>query len=133
MQLQRQESRKSKGKKYDKWVITIPPSTIKKINWKEGEELKIQPFKSGLIIFSASLKKGKKEITYKENKLRIQKYTPVERFLKIYNNLPLSERSEVVVIMNSESITWQIARNHISHNTDIGKKIIKALTKLKII
>lgn len=39
MKLQKQLSRKVKGKEYPKWVITIPPSHVKKLKWKEGIEL----------------------------------------------------------------------------------------------
>jgi len=40
MKLQRQLSRKVKDKEYPKWVVTIPPSHIKRLKWKEGTELK---------------------------------------------------------------------------------------------
>jgi bifunctional DNA-binding transcriptional regulator/antitoxin component of YhaV-PrlF toxin-antitoxin module len=39
MKLQKQLSRKVKGKEYPKWVVTIPPSEIDKLKWKEGQEL----------------------------------------------------------------------------------------------
>ena len=39
MKLQKQLSRKVKGKEYPKYVITIPPSEIEKLGWKEGIEL----------------------------------------------------------------------------------------------
>jgi AbrB family looped-hinge helix DNA binding protein len=41
MKLQKQLSRKVKDKEYMKWVITIPPSEIEKLNWEEGTELEI--------------------------------------------------------------------------------------------
>jgi hypothetical protein len=56
-----------------------------------------------------------------------------EGHLKIYNNLPLNERNEIVVVLNGEGITWHNARNYINHDTEIGKEILKKLTKLKII
>lgn len=39
MKLQKQLSRKVKNKKYPKWVVTIPPSEIEKLKWREGTEL----------------------------------------------------------------------------------------------
>jgi bifunctional DNA-binding transcriptional regulator/antitoxin component of YhaV-PrlF toxin-antitoxin module len=39
MRLQKQLSRKAKGKSYPKYVVTIPPKDIKKLGWKEGMEL----------------------------------------------------------------------------------------------
>lgn len=35
MMLQKRLSRKVKGVKYVKWVVTIPPKMIKSLNWKE--------------------------------------------------------------------------------------------------
>ncbi|MCK5023658.1 MAG: hypothetical protein KAS04_05780 [Candidatus Aenigmarchaeota archaeon] len=133
MQLQRQESRKIKGKKYDKWVITIPPSIVNKLEWKEGEELKAQMLKRGILLFSATIENDGDILTYKTTAPRVEKYTPHERFLKIYNNLPLSERIEVVVVINDEAITWQIARNNIIHGTPLGNEILKKLVELEII
>jgi len=133
MKLQRQESRKLEGKKYDKWVVTIPPQVIKRMEWEEGEELAMQTMKSGVLLFSASIKKGDKSNNYKITLPKKEKYTSKEKFLKIYNNLPLSERKEVVVVLNGEGITWQGARNYILHETDIGKEILKKLESLKIV
>lgn len=39
MKLQKQLSRKVKGKEYPKYVITIPPKKVEEIGWKEGTEL----------------------------------------------------------------------------------------------
>jgi bifunctional DNA-binding transcriptional regulator/antitoxin component of YhaV-PrlF toxin-antitoxin module len=39
VKLQKQLSRKVKNKEYPKWVVTIPPSHIEKLKWKEGTEL----------------------------------------------------------------------------------------------
>lgn len=133
MKLQKQESRKLRGKKYDKWVITIPPIVIDKLGWKEGEELKIQQLSAGLLVYSATLESKGEIIEYKETVPRTEKYSPQERFLKIYDNLPFQERKEVVVVINNEPISWNIARNNIIHMTELGKKILKKLSELEII
>ena len=39
MKLQKQLSRKVGNTEYAKWVIVIPPETIKELEWKEGQEL----------------------------------------------------------------------------------------------
>jgi len=39
MKLQKQLSRRFKGKDYAKWVLTISPDDIEKLKWKEGQEL----------------------------------------------------------------------------------------------
>lgn len=50
MKLQRQLSRKVKDKEYLKWVITIPPSEIEKLKWKEGTELEILANDNGITL-----------------------------------------------------------------------------------
>jgi bifunctional DNA-binding transcriptional regulator/antitoxin component of YhaV-PrlF toxin-antitoxin module len=39
VKLQKQLSRKINGKEYAKYVIVIPPSTVEKLGWKEGQIL----------------------------------------------------------------------------------------------
>jgi antitoxin component of MazEF toxin-antitoxin module len=39
MKLQKQLSREVQGKKYPKWVVTIPPEKVHALGWKTGEEL----------------------------------------------------------------------------------------------
>ncbi len=39
MKLQRQKTWERKGKQYGKWVIVLPSKDIKKLGWKEGNEL----------------------------------------------------------------------------------------------
>lgn len=50
MRLQKRLSRIVAGKEYVKWVITIPPSNIKKLGWREGEELEAVIKNNKLII-----------------------------------------------------------------------------------
>ena len=49
MKLQKQLSRKVGNKEYAKWVITLPPSKIEAVGWKEGQELE-EVVKDGKII-----------------------------------------------------------------------------------
>ena len=39
MKLQKQTTRKVGNKKYSKWVAVLPAKLIKKLGWKEGDEL----------------------------------------------------------------------------------------------
>jgi len=39
MKLQKQLSRRVKGKTYPKYVVTIPPKKVEELRWKEGTEL----------------------------------------------------------------------------------------------
>jgi len=57
----------------------------------------------------------------------------VERFMKIYVNLPLPERDSVVIVIDDEPISWSVAYKEIKEKTELGKKIGKKLIELKII
>jgi bifunctional DNA-binding transcriptional regulator/antitoxin component of YhaV-PrlF toxin-antitoxin module len=50
MKLQKQLSRKVKNKEYPKYVITVPPSEIKKLKWREGQELESEIVDERLIL-----------------------------------------------------------------------------------
>lgn len=54
-------------------------------------------------------------------------------FLKLYSNLPLTERTQPILVLGNQPISWEIARNEIIHNTEKGKAILKKLKELKII
>ncbi len=54
-------------------------------------------------------------------------------FLKVYANLPLSARSEVVVVVKNEPLTWNSAHLEVEQNTPVGKEILEILTKLEIL
>ena len=55
------------------------------------------------------------------------------KFLKIYANLPLSTRNEIVVVVDNEPVTWNAAHLEVEQNTPVGKEILEILTKLKIL
>lgn len=50
MKLQKQLSRKVKGKEYPKWVVTISPEKIKKVGWKEGTELNADVMEDKIVL-----------------------------------------------------------------------------------
>lgn len=60
-----------------------------------------------------------------------------DRFYKVYNNLPLGVRDEVVAVVNvsgyNEPISWRVAKLEVDENTELSKKILENLEKLKII
>ena len=58
---------------------------------------------------------------------------PAARFHKVYDNLPLEERKQVVLVLGKEPITWEVARNEIVHGAEKGKTIIQKLIQLEII
>lgn len=55
------------------------------------------------------------------------------RFFRVYSNLPLKVRQEIVVVLDTEPITWSVAFKEISINTKKGEEIFKKLVELKII
>lgn len=56
-----------------------------------------------------------------------------EEFLKIYADLPLALRSEIILVLDDEPITWNAAYVEVYNNTEKSIKILKKLKDLKII
>ena len=56
-----------------------------------------------------------------------------EKFYKVYGNLPLNLRNEVVVVVSNEPLTWKIAKLEIDNDTRQSKIILNKLEELKII
>lgn len=65
-----------------------------------------------------------------------------ERFLRIYANLPLSVRKEIILaleekgeggIIIKQPITWEVAYLEVKNNTPKSEKILEKLEELKII
>ena len=54
-------------------------------------------------------------------------------FLKIYANLPMSLRDQIILVLNDEPITWNVAYLEISEDTKLSNKILSKLKKLEII
>ncbi len=56
-----------------------------------------------------------------------------QRFYKVYSNLPLSLRGEVIAVIDDETITWRVAKLEIEGETKLGEEILKRLEELEII
>ena len=57
-----------------------------------------------------------------------------ERFFKIYADLPLNLRNEIVLVLPDRGpITWNVAYLEISGGTQLGEVILEKLLELKII
>ena len=57
-----------------------------------------------------------------------------EKFLKIYSNLPLGIRKEIVLVLeDNRPITWNVAYIEIESNTSLSEIILDKLEKLQII
>jgi len=55
------------------------------------------------------------------------------KFLKIYADLPLGIRREIVAVVDDEPVSWNAAKLEVEFKTVKGKEILKILTDLKII
>ena len=56
-----------------------------------------------------------------------------ERFLRVYANLPLNTRQEIIVVLEERPISWDAAYFEVKNNTEKGKEILQKLDKLKLI
>lgn len=57
-----------------------------------------------------------------------------DRFIKVYSNLPINLRSEVILVLsNIGPVTWNVAFLEINAETETGKIILDKLVELKII
>jgi len=56
-----------------------------------------------------------------------------ERFYKVYGNLPLGLREEVVAVVDGEPISWHVAKLEIDENTKKGEEILNKLISMEII
>ena len=56
-----------------------------------------------------------------------------EDFFKIYSNIPIEERKNVVVVTDEQPISWSLAYQEIKNETELGEKIFKILKELDII
>jgi len=56
-----------------------------------------------------------------------------ERFLKIYANIPLGLRSEIICVVEDKTISWNVAFVEIDQDTPLSKIILEKLNKLNLI
>ena len=57
-----------------------------------------------------------------------------EIFFKVYANLPLNLREEIVLVLPEKGpITWNVAYFEISGETTLGEEILEKLSELEII
>lgn len=128
MKLQKNISRRTKGKVYAKWILTVPEETVKDLGWRQGTELKAEVLEGKLVLSEdgPAIKAAKVSITGKG-------LSYFERFMLVYNSLPLAERKMPVVVIDGEPINWAMTYLEIKNRTPLGKKIGEKLIKLDII
>ena len=55
------------------------------------------------------------------------------RFIKVYSDLPINIRREVIAIINGEPTSWNVAFLEIKNETELGEKILNKLISLGFI
>ena len=55
------------------------------------------------------------------------------KFLKIYANLPLGVREEIIIVIEGEPLSWKAAKLEAEEDTKKGREILIQLNKLKIL
>lgn len=59
---------------------------------------------------------------------------PKERFFRVYANLPIGLRDQVVIVVPEVGpMSWNAAYAEVSNNTKIGDSIVEKLIEQKII
>ena len=56
-----------------------------------------------------------------------------DKFFKVYANLPLNLRREIILVIDDEPIPWRVAYLEIKGETKLGKQILEKLEALKFI
>jgi len=57
----------------------------------------------------------------------------IPKFLKVYANVPVNLRREIILVIEDEPITWNTAYVEIINRTELGKKILKKLIEFNFI
>jgi hypothetical protein len=56
-----------------------------------------------------------------------------ENFLKVYANIPLNLRDDIILVFDQKPITWNVAYFEIKTNSENSVKILTELKELKLI
>lgn len=72
-------------------------------------------------------------VIIKINKLQMTLIDYQSKFNKIYANIPLALRGEIIAVVDNNPFTWNSAKIEIEQDTEIGKKIFTTLINTGII
>lgn len=56
-----------------------------------------------------------------------------ENFLRVFANLPIALRKEIIAVIDDKPISWEVAYIEVSNNTKLGEAILKKLSEWRII
>lgn len=54
-------------------------------------------------------------------------------FRRIYANLPVKARDEVIVVIDGEPYSWRNVRLELENKTELGQKMLEKMKKMEII
>ncbi len=69
-------------------------------------------------------------------KLKFYRYNMEDKrskFLKAYADVPDGLRSDIMVVVDKKTYTWNTSYFEIKDNTELGKKILKALESMGLL
>lgn len=55
------------------------------------------------------------------------------KFIKVYSNLPLGVREEVIIVIDGEPLSWKAAKLEVEQDTKKGREILEKLNRLSIL
>jgi len=55
------------------------------------------------------------------------------KFFKIFQDIPETLRKNIIAVIDEKPYTWNVAYIEIRNDTELGKKILKALKELEVI
>jgi len=62
------------------------------------------------------------------------KLTSREKFIKVYANLPVKVREEIIYVTEDQKpITWNVAYIEVQNNTKLAEALLRDLERLQII
>ncbi len=56
-----------------------------------------------------------------------------DRFLKVFSNLSIDLRREIILVVDNQPITWNVVYEEMMNETELGKKILNRLIELELI
>lgn len=57
----------------------------------------------------------------------------ISRFMIAFSKVPLNLRDEIIIVIEKQPITWNLAYNELINKTKKGEEILKSLINLRII
>jgi hypothetical protein len=57
----------------------------------------------------------------------------ISRFIRVYANLPIKLRDQIVVVIDDKPMTWNAVYLELEQGTELGKKALQMLEEMEII